>query len=65
MIRLNLAQIGLDVEVKAFPRPVLVSMAARRGEPFDLIETGWHAHYPDPSEFLVSLLAARWRRATT
>ena len=57
VIRLNLAQIGLDVEVKAFPRPVLVSMAARRGEPFDLIETGWHAHYADPSEFLLSLLA--------
>jgi peptide/nickel transport system substrate-binding protein len=57
VIRQNLAQMGLDVEVKAFPRPVLVSLAAQRGAPFDLIETGWHAHYADPSEFLVSLLA--------
>jgi ABC-type transport system substrate-binding protein len=56
VIRFNLARIGLDVEVRAFPRPILAARAAQRGEPFDLALTGWHAHYPDPAEFLVWLL---------
>jgi peptide/nickel transport system substrate-binding protein len=56
VIRFNLARIGLVVEIHSFPRPIMAARAARRGEPFDLVLTGWHAHYADPAEFLVSLL---------
>lgn len=61
VIRSNLGHIGLAVTIRAFPRPIMAARAARRGEPFDLVLTGWHAHYPDPAEFLVSLLDGRIR----
>jgi peptide/nickel transport system substrate-binding protein len=53
IIRYNLAQIGLEVEVRSFARPVLISRAATRGEPFDLVLTGWTGFTPDPADFLV------------
>jgi peptide/nickel transport system substrate-binding protein len=56
VIRFDLARIGVVVGIHAFPRPIMAARAARRGEPFDLVLTGWHAHYADPAEFLVSLL---------
>jgi len=56
VIRFDLGRIGLDVEIRGLPRPVMAARAARRGEPFDLVLTGWHAHYADPAEFLVGLL---------
>jgi peptide/nickel transport system substrate-binding protein len=61
VIRFNLGRIGLTVEIRAFPRPIMAARAARRGEPFDLVLTGWHAHYPDPAEFLVWLLDGELR----
>jgi peptide/nickel transport system substrate-binding protein len=62
VIRANLARIGLVVDIRSFPRPVLAARAAQRGEPFDLVLTGWHAHYGDPAEFLVSLLGGTIKR---
>jgi len=59
IIRYNLAQIGLDVEVRSFARPVLISRAATRGEPFDLVLTGWTGFTPDPADFLVRSLDGR------
>jgi peptide/nickel transport system substrate-binding protein len=48
VLRSNLAQIGIDVEVKQFPGPVLFSKLATRGEPFDIGWIGWLGPYPDP-----------------
>ena len=55
VIRYNLGRIGLDVEIRVRASG-MVARAAQRGEPFDLVLTGWHAHSADPAEFLVGLL---------
>jgi ABC-type transport system substrate-binding protein len=59
IIRYDLAQIGLDVEVRSFARAVLVSKVSTRDEPFDLTLTGWTGFTLDPSDFLVRLLDGR------
>jgi peptide/nickel transport system substrate-binding protein len=59
IIRYNLAQIGLDVEVRSFARAVLLSKVSTRGEPFDLVLTGWTGFTLDPADFLVRLLDGR------
>jgi peptide/nickel transport system substrate-binding protein len=56
IIRHDLAQIGLEVEVRAFARPVLITKVSTRDEPFDLVLTGWTGFTPDPADFLVRLL---------
>jgi peptide/nickel transport system substrate-binding protein len=48
ILRSNLAQIGIDVEVKQFPGPVLFSKLHTRGEPFDIGWIGWLGAYPEP-----------------
>jgi ABC-type transport system substrate-binding protein len=58
-VQFNLKQIGLDVEIKIFDRVVQNTKAATRGEPFDLTNEGWHADYPDPSNFINVLLDGR------
>jgi ABC-type oligopeptide transport system substrate-binding subunit len=52
----NLKQIGIDVEVKYFDTFTLTERAARPGEPYDIIELGWAADYPDGAAFFVPLL---------
>jgi oligopeptide transport system substrate-binding protein len=52
----NLKQIGIDVEVKYFDTFALIERAGRRGEPYDVIELGWAADYPDGAAFFVPLL---------
>ena len=59
IIRYDLAQIGLDVQVRAFARAVLLSKVSTRGEPFDLTLTGWTGFTLDPADFLVRLLDGR------
>jgi len=59
IIRYDLAQIGLDVEVRSFARAVLLSKVSTRGEPFDLTLTGWTGFTLDPADFLVRLLNGR------
>jgi ABC-type transport system substrate-binding protein len=58
-VQFNLKQIGLDVEIKLFDRAVQNAKAATRGEPFDITHEGWHADYPDPSNFINVLLDGR------
>ena len=58
-VQFNLKQIGLDVEIKLFDRVVQNTKAATRGEAFDLTHEGWHADYPDPSNFVNVLLDGR------
>jgi ABC-type oligopeptide transport system substrate-binding subunit len=52
----NLKQIGIDVEVKYFDTVTLSEKAATPGEPFDLLQLGWAADYPDGAGFFISLL---------
>jgi len=58
-VQFNLKQIGLDVEIKLYDRVVQNTKAATRGEPFDITHEGWHADYPDPSNFINVLLDGR------
>jgi len=48
----NLAAIGLDVEIQSFPRAIQFTKTGTRGEPFDITLEGWHIDYYDPYEFL-------------
>jgi peptide/nickel transport system substrate-binding protein len=41
IVKDNLSKIGLEVEVKAFPGPVLFDKLATPGEPFDIGWIGW------------------------
>ena len=52
VVKNNLAAIGIAVQVKAFPTSVLFAKLHRKGEPFDLLQGGWTADYPDPANFL-------------
>ena len=58
-VQFNLKQIGIDVEIKLYDRVVQNTKAATRGEPFDITHEGWHADYPDPSNFINVLLDGR------
>jgi oligopeptide transport system substrate-binding protein len=52
ILRRNLKAIGLDVEIKQFPTPVLFQKGETPGEPFDIYLAGWQPSYKDPREFL-------------
>jgi peptide/nickel transport system substrate-binding protein len=51
----NLKAIGLDMEIKSFPRVVQLAKSATRGEPFDMSLEGWAMDYFDPWDFLFVL----------
>jgi ABC-type oligopeptide transport system substrate-binding subunit len=51
----NLKQIGLDLEIKLFPRAVQFTKTGTRGEPFDVSLEGWHMDYFDPYDFIFLL----------
>ena len=51
----NLKEIGLDMEIKPFPRAVQFAKTGTRGEPFDLTLEGWHMDYFDPYDFIFLL----------
>jgi peptide/nickel transport system substrate-binding protein len=63
VLRSNLARIGIDVEVKQFPAPVLFSKLRTRGEPFDIGWVGWIATYPDAGILSCLFDGAMIRRA--
>lgn len=56
LIRVNLARIGMEVEVKAYSFGVQINKTGTRGEPFDMNLIGWFADYPDPYDFINVLL---------
>jgi ABC-type transport system substrate-binding protein len=47
IVRANLARIGLDVKVKAFPRIVTFDLLPKRSEPWDIGWTNWLDPLPD------------------
>lgn len=49
IVRQNLKRMGLDVEIKQFPGPVLFQKLATRGEPFDIGWIGLNDISPDGS----------------
>ena len=51
----NLKAIGLDMEIRPFPRAVQFTKTGTRGEPFDMSLEGWHMDYFDPYDFLFLL----------
>jgi ABC-type oligopeptide transport system substrate-binding subunit len=56
VIQSTLKEIGLDVNVKAFPRGTQIVKEGTRGEPFDMTTEGWIADYNDPYDFINILL---------
>jgi peptide/nickel transport system substrate-binding protein len=55
IVQNNLKTIGLDTEIKPYPRAVQFTKTGTRGEPFDLSLEGWHMDYFDPYDFLFLL----------
>ena len=58
IVKANLKQIGLDVEVRRLPVTLYFDKLATPGEPFDIAWAGWLADLPDPS-LLNDLFAGR------
>ena len=56
LIKSELAAIGIDVSIQAFPRPVQIDREGTHGEPFDMTTEGWIADYADPFDILDVLL---------
>jgi ABC-type oligopeptide transport system substrate-binding subunit len=60
LLKQDLASIGLDVQIKAFPLPLLRQRIALPDEPFDIAFTGgWGADYSDPYAYLNVLFEGR------
>jgi ABC-type transport system substrate-binding protein len=49
IVKQDLLKIGLDVEIKAFPSPLIFQKLATRGEPFDMGWIGWFFTEADPA----------------
>jgi peptide/nickel transport system substrate-binding protein len=52
IVKRDLRQIALIVEVRAWPRNVHFQKLFARGEPWDLGSFGWTGDYPDPHQYL-------------
>jgi YVTN family beta-propeller protein len=56
IVKNDLRNIGIRVEVRAFTDTTLYTKTATPGEPFDMVYLGWLPDYQDPSAFLNVLL---------
>jgi ABC-type oligopeptide transport system substrate-binding subunit len=63
IVQNNLKAIGLDMEIKTFPRAVQFTKSGTRGEPFDMSLEGWHMDYFDPYDFVFLLDGSTIRSA--
>jgi ABC-type oligopeptide transport system substrate-binding subunit len=52
VVQANLRNIGLNMDIRLFPRATQFELAGRKGEPFDLTLEGWHMDYFDPYDFI-------------
>ena len=50
IVQSNLREIGLEMEIKLFPRATQFELTGRRGEPFDMTLEGWHVDRLDPRD---------------
>jgi hypothetical protein len=55
----NLRAIGIELEIKLFPRATQFELAGRRGEPFDMTLEAWHTEYLDQFSFFQLLDGTR------
>jgi peptide/nickel transport system substrate-binding protein len=55
LVQDNLKAIGLDLEIKTFPRAVQFTKTGTRGEPFDMSLEAWRMDYFDPYDFIFLL----------
>jgi peptide/nickel transport system substrate-binding protein len=60
IVKRNLATIGLDVQVKAFPPGTFFTRAFRPDEPVDIVFTAWAPDYIDPSAYLNAFFESRF-----
>jgi oligopeptide transport system substrate-binding protein len=51
IFQFNLRRLGIDVEVKYFTLDALSERTTRRGEPYDVVLSGWASDYPDGGGF--------------
>ncbi len=58
IVKADLARIGIDVQVKAYPLGEVFQRLHTKGEPWDLGWFGWLADYPDPAQFVNNLFQA-------
>ena len=56
VLQFDLRKLGIDLDVKYFDGQALMEKVATRGEPFDLVISGWIADYADGGSFLGTLL---------
>jgi peptide/nickel transport system substrate-binding protein len=59
IVQASLARIGLEVEIRSFPPPVLFDKLGTRGEPFDIGWIGWEAGFPIPDPSLLEIFDGR------
>ncbi|MDX6513750.1 MAG: hypothetical protein QOE36_3254 [Gaiellaceae bacterium] len=52
LVRKALHRIGIQVEVRGFPRDVMLQRTFKPGEPWDIVILDWGADFVDPSSFL-------------
>jgi YVTN family beta-propeller protein len=52
IVKQDLERIGISVEIRSFPFPVMVARMQRKGEPWDIGLVDWGADFVDPSSFL-------------
>ncbi|HEY6584828.1 MAG TPA: ABC transporter substrate-binding protein [Gaiellaceae bacterium] len=52
IVQANLRNIGINMDIKLFPRATQFELEGRRGEPFDMGLEGWHMDYFDPYDFI-------------
>jgi peptide/nickel transport system substrate-binding protein len=56
ILKTDLAAIGLQLKIKAFPVRKMWALTATPGEPFDITTLGWEANWPDPAGMLPFML---------
>lgn len=62
IFQFNLKRLGIDVEIKYFPPGAPEAKASTRGEPYDVLLSGWGIDYADPISFFVALDGTRIRK---
>jgi oligopeptide transport system substrate-binding protein len=63
IVQANLRNIGVNTDIRLFPRATQLDLTGRRGEPFDLSLEGWHMDYFDPYDFIFLVDGATIRPA--